>query len=165
MGFDYHVRVRHLLTWIDFHRFLSRMEGLSIYDNADKNTVKQELDPRIVARFLRIYQQDYHWFGSLSLELYGCTSGQWTHLTLKQNSFCVDLFVLYRTVDTNCWLNSINCSSLAASWLVPHTGHTNSSGIELLDAMISYYLSGLRDKHIVSPRINSIIIKSFDSHV
>ena len=85
MGVDHHVRVRYLLTWIAFHRFLSRMEGPSIYDfflpqellgNADKNTVKQELDPPIVTRFLRIYPEDYHRFRTLSLELYGCTSGQ-----------------------------------------------------------------------------------------
>ena len=85
VGVDHHVRVRHLLTWIDFHRFLYRMEGPSIYDfflpqellgNADKNTVKQKLDPPIVARFLRIYPEDYHWFRTLRLELYGCTSGQ-----------------------------------------------------------------------------------------
>ena len=85
MGIDHHVRVRHLLTWMDFHRFLSRMEGPSIYDlflpqellgNVDKTTVKQELDPPIVARFLRIYPRHYHRFRTLRLELYGCTSGQ-----------------------------------------------------------------------------------------
>ena len=45
--------------------------------NADKDTVvKQELDPPIVARFLRIYPLEYHNYPALRLELYGCAAGQ-----------------------------------------------------------------------------------------
>ena len=58
-----------------FHlRFFHPQELLG---NADNNTVvKQELDPPIVARFLRIYPLEYHQFRTLRLELYGCNSGQ-----------------------------------------------------------------------------------------
>ena len=85
VGVGHDVRVHHSLTWIDFHRFLYRIQGPSIKDfflpqeflvSEDKKTVKQELDPPIVARFLRIYPRDYHRFRTLRLELYGCTSGQ-----------------------------------------------------------------------------------------
>ena len=45
--------------------------------NADKNTVFwQELDPPIVAHFLRIYPLEYRGWPSLRLELYGCAAGQ-----------------------------------------------------------------------------------------
>ena len=45
--------------------------------NADRDTVvKQELDPSIVVRFLRIYPLEYHNSPALRLELYGCAAGQ-----------------------------------------------------------------------------------------
>ena len=47
------------------------------WGNADVNTVvKQELDPPIVTRFLRIYAADNASSHGLRLELYGCAAGQ-----------------------------------------------------------------------------------------
>ena len=44
--------------------------------NADMDTVvKQELEPPIIARFLRIYPLNYQTFPALRLELYGCAAG------------------------------------------------------------------------------------------
>ena len=82
-GVDHHVRVRHLLVWIEFRIPLSHVifslrfyHPQELLGNASNNAVvKQELDPPIVAWFLRIYPEDYHRFRILRLELYGCTSG------------------------------------------------------------------------------------------
>ena len=67
-------------TWIggiEFELNSAFLDAQAFYGNADRNTVvKQELEPPIVARFLRIYPVKYNGRPALRLELYGCAAGQ-----------------------------------------------------------------------------------------
>ena len=81
---DHYRGLRHLFEWISFQNpataegdfeFGFFLHPQELQGNADMDTVvKQELDPPIVARFLRIYPLD-NFEVALRLELYGCAAG------------------------------------------------------------------------------------------